>query len=79
MNAPEPDSLAAAVSHLLTHAFREPAIVKADDGTAGVALILDGWYAPASAEFDADAESTLDVWRDRLNQVHAALARSETA
>lgn len=61
--------LTSALSELLMHHFDEPVIVKTDDGTAGVALILDGWYAPGADEIGAGAEATLEFWRDRITRM----------
>lgn len=70
--------LAKALSELLMHEFREAVVVKAEDDTGGVALMLDGWYSADADELGMGAAAAVDFWQHLLDQVFAELERERT-
>jgi hypothetical protein len=60
---------------LLAHDF-PLARVSTDDGSYGIALVLDGWYASLRNDYGLDAETVLPFWQETLDRLREQLAET---
>ncbi len=73
MTTQDTETLPELVEALLTHDFKAE-IVKTEDGSYGIALLLDGWYTSSQNDLGLDAESVLPYWQDVLDRVRVLAA-----